>query len=249
MKKKTYPDEGELFKAVVKKHDALIFFVHFYQGHKKALLRHIRFMNQLGYDAYAFNIKDKLSDHYGLPYSHVSKKFGLKHAIADQIEEHINLLPEYKHKIAFAFSNVSACCMEAMARRPDMTEFIGLICDSGPSLNFKDSAYNLYKYSIPIAYPLRLLAAPILAYGWSADLHKDVPGDLMMLPQGFPVLSIRGWKDPLIKPADIDLIFEPCKNLVWQKLSLPEVGHLTGLRDFPQEYKPAVEKFLNSILS
>ncbi len=31
----------------------------------------------------------------------------------------------------------------------------------------------------------------------------------------------------------------------WKKLSLPEAGHLNGLRDFPSEYKPAVEDFLN----
>ncbi|MFZ3230957.1 MAG: hypothetical protein WA160_12185 [Pseudobdellovibrio sp.] len=241
-----YPDKGELFKASHKKHEALIFFVHFYRGHKKALLRHIRFVNQLGYDAYAFNIKDQLKDHYALPYSHVSKKFGLKHAIADQIEEHLNLLPEYKHKVAFAFSNVSACCIEAMARRTE-TDVVALICDSGPSLNFMNSAYNLFKYSIPIKFlPLRLAAAPLLAYGWSPDLHKDIPGDLMKLTENFPVLSIRGWKDPLIKPADIDLVFESCKNLSWQKLSLPEAGHLTGLRDFPHEYKPVVEEFLKS---
>lgn len=241
-----YPDQGELFKASNKKHDALIFFVHFYLGHKKALLRHIRLVNQLGYDAYVFNIKDKLKDHYGLPYSLVSHKFGLKHAIADQIEEHMNLLTEYPKKIAYAFSNVSACCIEAMARRPHQ-DFIALICDSGPSLNFMDSAYALYKHSNPVALPLRFIAAPLMAYGWSKDMHKDIPGDLMKLPQGFPVLSIRGWKDPLIKPNDIDLCFEPCKNLVWQKLSLPEAGHLTGLRDFPQEYKPVVDEFLKSV--
>jgi len=243
---KAYPDEGELFKASNKKHDALIFFVHFYLGHKKALLRHIRFVNSLGFDAYAFNIKDRIKDHYGIPYSHVSKKFGLKHAIADQVEEHLNLLPEYSKKIMFAFSNVSGCAIEAMARRTE-NDIIAMICDSGPSLKFVESAYNLYKYTNPIRFPLRFIAAPLLAFGWSADAHKDITSDLKKLPQGFPILSIRGWKDPLIKPADIDLCFEPCKNLNWQKLSLPEAGHLTGLRDFPHEYKPVVEQFLNSV--
>ena len=95
--------------------------------------------------------------------------------------------------------------------------------------------------------PLRLVAAPILAYGWSKDMHKDIHDDLRKLPDNFPVLSIRGWKDLLIKPNDIDLAFEPCKNLAWQKLSLPEAAHLTGLRDFASEYKPAVESFLKSI--
>ena len=96
-----YPDQGELFKASKKKQDALIFFAHFYKGHKKALKRHIQFVNDLGYDAYAYNLKDSPKDHFGLPYSHVSKKFGMKHALADQIEEHLNLLSDYPKKIVF----------------------------------------------------------------------------------------------------------------------------------------------------
>src|SRR3989338_383306 len=243
-----YPDHGQLIKASHKKYDALIFFVHFYRGHKKALLRHVKLVNSLGFDAYVFNLKDSVKDHYGLPYSYVSQKFGMKHALADQIEEHLNLHAAYPQKIIFAFSNVSACAMEAMARRKPL-DVIRLICDSGPSLKFINSAYNLYTHSMPIRFlPLRLLATPLLAYGWSKALHKDIHHDLRQLPNHFPVLSIRGWKDPLIKPKDIDLCFEPCKNLNWQKLSLPEAGHLTGLRDFPEDYKPAVKNFLENLV-
>ncbi len=239
-----FPDDGELFKAANKKHEALVFFVPFYKGHKKVLRRHIKFINELGYDAYAFNLKDSARDHYGLPYSHVSKKFGMKHALADQIEEHLNLHINYASKILYTFSNVSACAMEAAARRKPF-DIKSMVCDSGPSMNFMSSAYNLYTHSFPIKFlPLRLAATPVLAYGWSPDLHKDIPADLKKFPNQFPILSIRGWKDPLIKPHDIDLCFEPCKNIVWQKLALPEAGHLNGLRDFAGEYKPAVQDFL-----
>lgn len=242
-----FPDEGEIFKAKNKKHNALVFFVHFYNGHKKALLRHIRFVNQLGYDAYAFNLQDQMKQHYMVPYSYISHKFGLKHALADQIEQHLDLLSDYQEKIMFAFSNISACAIEVMARRPDIA-FKGLICDSGPTLDFVNSAYKLYTYAEPMrSTPFKLLAAPIFAAGWSKALHKDVPEDLKKLPDGFPILSIRGWKDKLISAKGIDKIFEPCKNLVWQKLSLPEAKHLTGLRDFPDEYKPVVEEFLNRL--
>ena len=242
-----FPDSGQLFKASVKKHDALIFFIHFYKGHKKALNRHIKFMNELGFDAYAFNLKDNAKDHFGLPYSHVSKKFGMKHALADQIEQHLNLLSAYSEKIIFTFSNISACAMEAAARRQPF-DITAMICDSGPSMNFMSSAYNLYTHSFPIKFlPFRLAATPVLAYGWSPDLHKDIPTDLKKFPTAFPLLSIRGWKDPLIKPRDIDLCFESCYNIVWQKLALPEAAHLNGLRDFSNEYKPAVTDFLNSV--
>ena len=111
-----YPDEGELFKVEKskKKSDSLIFFVHFFKGHKKALKRHVELVNEFGYDAYVFNLRDSFKEHQLLPYSPISKKFGMKHALADQIEEHLDLLPEYKNKIVFAFSNVAGSAIEAL---------------------------------------------------------------------------------------------------------------------------------------
>lgn len=247
MNSSEFPDQGEIFKSANKKFADLIFFVHFYQGHKKALLRHIRFVNQLGYDAYVFNLKDKATEHYLLPYSEISHKFGMKHALADQIEQHLDLMKEYSSKIMFCFSNISACAFEAMARRPDIY-FKALICDSGPSFQFIKSAYRLFTYAQPIPFkPLRLLSTPFFALGWSKELHKDIHTDLKKFRQDFPILSIRGWKDRLISPKDIDEVFLPMTHLNWQKLSLPEAEHLTGLRDFPNEYKPAVENFLKQI--
>lgn len=224
--------------------DTLIFFVHFYHGHKKALIRHIRFVNQLGFDAYAFNLKDKIQDHQWLPYSTKSKKIGLKHALADQIEEHLDLLSAYKKKIVFAFSNISGCAIEVLARRQDFG-VQALVCDSGPAFDFMTSAKKLYTYAEPIKFwPLRKIATHLLAKGWSPDLHRDIPADLQKLPEGFQVLSIRGWKDPLMNAADMDRVFANCANINWQKLSLPEAGHLNGLRDFANEYKPVVAEFL-----
>ncbi|MEQ1721664.1 MAG: hypothetical protein ABL930_00720, partial [Pseudobdellovibrio sp.] len=87
-----YPDEGEIFKASEKKSEHLIFFAHFFQGHKKALKRHVALVNELGYDAYVFNLNDSMKEQQYLPYSHISQKFGMKHALADQIEEHLDLI-------------------------------------------------------------------------------------------------------------------------------------------------------------
>ncbi len=234
-----YPDEGELFLAKQKKSDHLIFFVHFYQGNKRVLMRHVKLVNELGYDAYAFNIKDDLDEHYFVPYSHVSDKFGMKHAIADQIEEHLDLLPEYKTKIAFAFSNIAGCAIEAMARRPSR-DVIALVCDSGPGASFVFSGFRLFTEK------WNLKTLPFLMT-WSTGMHKDIPEHLQELPQNFPVLSIRGWKDKLISPAHIDKIFDQCKNLNWRKLALPEAGHLNGLRDYPTEYRSGLENFFESI--
>jgi hypothetical protein len=242
-----YPDEGELFKASKKKSEHLIFFAHFFKGHKKVLRRHIELVNELGYDAYVFNLRDELDDHYFLPYSYVSEKFGMKHALADQIEDHLNLLPEYKTKIVYAFSNIGGCAIEAMARRQQQ-DVIALICDSGPGASFIYSSYKLVQEQYKVKFlPLKVLATPLVMFGWSKDLQKDIPEDLKKLPEGFPVLSIRGWKDKLISPGHIDKIFEPCKNIHWVKLALPDAGHLDGLKLCPSEYKAGVVNFLSTL--
>lgn len=244
-----YPDDGELFLAnpnSERSEKPLIFFVHFLGGNKKVLKRHVSLMNELGYDAYVFSLKDSLKEHQFLPYAFTSRKFGMKHAIADQIEEHLNLFSEYKTKIVFAFSNIAGCAIEAMARR-QTRDIIALICDSGPGADFRHASYKLLEHQFKVSLPLRILGTPLVMLGWSKDFHKDIPEDLKKFPEGFPVLSIRGWKDKLISPSHIDQIFEPAKNIHWRKLALPEAEHLTGLRDFPSEYRSGLEDFLKTL--
>ena len=174
----------------------------------------------------------------------------MKHALADQIEEHFDLMTDYKSKIIFAFSNVTGCCMEFMARHfaKGHTDIKAMICDSGPGKNFVYSSYKLLEHQIGVkSIPLRILSTPFVAFGWDPSLHKDIEKDLNQFPKDFPILSIRGWRDPMISPKHIDQIFENHLQLQWKKLSLPEAAHLNGLRDFPSEYKPGLSQFLFSI--
>lgn len=246
-----YPDQGELFKAhPEKKSEYLIFFCHFLKGHKKALKRHVEFMNELGIDAYVFNLKDDFKDYKYIPLSRRTKKIGLKHVLADQIEDQLNLFPEYKKKIVFAFSNIAGCAIEAIVRRQEthnIKDVKGLICDSGPGMSFLKSSYNLFKYQFKInSFLLRMTLTGPFALAWSPEMNADIHKDLEKFPDEFPVLSIRGWRDQLISAESINAVFEPHKNLKWKKVNLPEAGHINGLRDFPNEYKPPVEDFLKA---
>ncbi len=249
-----FPDDGELYLSKKKSNDTLIFFCHFFQGHKKALKRHVEFVNQIGFDAYAFNLNDSPKNHYYVPYSERSHKFGMKHALADQIEDHVDLLMDSfpnRKIVIFAFSNVAGCAIEAMARRfkgKDWHKVVALIADSGPGAQFFYSSYKLLEQQMNVtSLPLKILGTPFVAYGWSPSLNKDIVQDLNDFPEGFPVLSIRGWKDQLIAPKHIDKIFDAVPKIQWQKLSLTEAQHLTGLRDFPQEYQPPVQAFLEAL--
>ncbi|MGZ3771258.1 MAG: hypothetical protein ACXVCP_17075 [Bdellovibrio sp.] len=244
--KQELPFEGEFFLSKNKKFKEIVFFVHFYEGSKKHILRHIRMVNKLGFDAFAFNLKGHHSDISALKFPISSKKmFGTKHLYADQIEKLLNLVPG--KKIIFSFSNPTAAAIEAMARRK-CSDTVALICDSGPSGSFLPSVYKLMTHQYGMkSLPLKMALTPLAGIGWSPFLHRDLHKDLNTFPEGFKILSIRGWKDSLISVHEIDEVFEPHKQLDWIKLSLPRAEHLTGLRDFAESYVPVVENFLAKV--
>lgn len=249
--KKEYSHAGEFFPSEHRQYQEIIFFVHFYSGNKKNLRRHVEYVNGLGFDAFVFNLqggtlnkKDLMK--LRLPLSITARgKFGTKHLYAEQIEQMLNEVSG--KKIIYSFSNPSASAMEAMARRK-CYDTTAMICDSGPSGQFIISSYYYFQHEWKINSKLISAAlAPILTLGWSAEQHRDIPEHLNLFPEHFPILSIRGWKDPLVSPQNIDAVFEKHSNLDWQKLNLPEAGHLNGLRDYPNDYKPGVERFLKSV--
>lgn len=259
----SFPYEGRLFKAKNKKFEETVLFVPFFGATQRELARHVKFITDLGYDAVVFDLQKTpaILDFSEGPLTPLKKwrdyketlkvplssqmKFGLKHVYADQIENMLNLIPG--KKIIFSFSNPGGAAIEALARRK-CVDVPGVIFDSGPSGKFVASFSNLAKYDWKInIVPLRLVLSSFLSYVWSPHLHQDLHADLDQFPKGYKILSIRGWKDRLIPPDHIDAVFEPHPNLDWRKLSLPEADHLVGLRDYREEYSPAVEKFLNEI--
>jgi hypothetical protein len=241
------PFNGELYPAAEKKFNETVVLVPFFGATKSMLRRHADFVNNLGYDAVIFALKsiDVSAPKFTLFSS--NRLVGIKHIWADQIEAILNFIPG--KKIIFAFSNPSASAIEAIVNR-HAADVTGLICDSGPSGNLLSSMYNYFSHHDPIKWiPVRAAAAFAMTIGWSPQFHSIVHDDLKDLPKGFRILSIRGWKDNIIPAHDIDKIFEPHLNIDWQRLSLPQAGHLNGLKDYPEEYENPVAEFLKSISS
>lgn len=221
-------------------------FVPFYGGKKPQIRRHIEMTNQLGFDAVDVEFDTSIFSFPDRIFSS-QKGLGYKHVWADQVEKLLNEIPG--SKIVFAFSNPSSGAIEAIGRRKAF-DVVGLVCDGGPTAHYWDSLVKYYTTETPLPIlPARWVAATLLTPLWSLNPRDTLTSDLAKFPKNFPILSIRGWKDHLIPPKHIDEVFEPQAHLNWRKLSLPEAGHLNGLRDFESEYLPPVSEFLTSIAS
>lgn len=233
--------QGEYHRARRKGFAETVVFVPFFGGKKSNLKRHVEFVSQLGFDSVVFNLNFKLDPLM----TSAQSGFGLKHIWADQIEKILNEVPG--DKIVYSFSNPSASAIEAIARR-GAYDVKALICDGGPSAQFFSSMLNYYKFESPIRLaPLRWMAALGGSLLWHPRFAQALRADLRAFPAGFRVLTIRGWKDPLISPDQIDAVFEPHHQLKWSRLSLPKGGHVNGLKDFRDEYTPPVSRFLQTV--
>jgi hypothetical protein len=227
-----------------KKFQETVVLVPFFGAQRKNLHRHIEFLNDLGFEVLDIELRDSWTE-VASNFISSQAQFGLKHVWADQIEAVLNAVPG--GKIVFSFSNPSASAIEAIARR-NATDIRGLICDGGPSGQLWHSMVNYFTHEAPLPlFPIKAVAAAATSLLWHPQFLSVIHEDLNKFPKNFRVLSIRGWKDPLITPKMIDMVFEPHQQLDWQKLSLPEGQHLNGLKDYPNEYKPVVTQFLKEI--
>lgn len=238
------PFSGEVRLSDNKKFKETVVIVPFFSAKKGQLSRHIEFLNELGYDVVTFNLKNSIKDTKGTLFSS-NLGLGFKHIWADQIEAILNSIAGTK--IVFAFSNPSASAIEAIVRR-HATDVRGLICDSGPSGDILNSLVNYYEREQPLKFfAFRWAAALATTIAWSPEYNRAIHKDIEALPTSFKILSIRGWKDPIISAQNIDKVFDPHQNVDWQRLSLPQAAHLNGLRDFYDEYAEPVAEFLKSI--
>ncbi len=201
--------------------------------------RHIEWLNEVGYECVFFELLDTPKKVKTFLFSS-QLSFGIKNVWTDQIETILNAIPG--KKIIFSFSNPTAAAI-VRRRASDVT---ALIYDGGPSGDLWKSFYNYFTYEQPLKFfPLKAGAATLTNILWHPQFNEHLQRAVAQLPQSFPILSIRGWKDPMISPQMIDKVFEKHHQLDWQKLNLPLAEHLNGLKDFPNEYKPGVELFLS----
>jgi hypothetical protein len=129
------------------------------------------------------------------------------------------------------------------------TQEIKTILDSipGPFFDLIKCNWNFFTHGKK-KIGLKKLGWNLYARGiWTIEHEKEITRDLARLPKNFPILSIRGWLDPLVPTTAIEKAFKGHDHLDLEILNLPEGGHLDGLKKFPEIYKPRVTDFLKSV--
>jgi pimeloyl-ACP methyl ester carboxylesterase len=235
------------YPASEKKFSETVLFVHFFDGSPLLIRRHIDFVNELGYDAYAYQVGFHLTTRTPMDLIAPKKRMGFKNLWTKDVSVALDHIPG--KKIVYAFSNPASAAMDAMAQRFEQKNYdvVAMVCDSGPFVDMLKCSYNLGKHYYEIKNPLLNLPfsismAFLLAPFHAQNLHKD----LAKFPNDFPILSIRGWKDELVPVKAIEKVFEPHGQIDLQSLVLPEAGHLNGLKDFGDKYKPVTSEFLRN---
>jgi hypothetical protein len=238
----TKPFKFEILKAPHKKFEETIVFVPFFFGKKEHMKRHSDFVNELGYDAAVFTLSvNKKFILKRIPYDH-ELGWGLKHVWTREISEVLDKIPG--NKILFTFSNPTSSALEA-ARIRGHKDIKALICDGGPFYDLLKCNWNYFTYEYPIkSFPKKLIANIIARGIWTHQHEAEIYRDLSALPPKFPVLSIRGWKDPLVPPSAIEKAFRAHHHLDLDVLNLPEGRHLDGLKNYTDIYRPKVLEFL-----
>jgi len=229
------------YSAAEKKYAETIVFVHFFDGSPQLIKRHIQFVNDLGYDAYAYQVSFHIKNRPVKDFLPQHKRLGFKNFWTKDLERVLEQVEGAK--IIYAFSNPASAAFEAAAK--GKYNIKAIICDSGPFFDLFKCSRNLIREYFKVKNPLLNIPSSIGLATVLAPLHETyINKDLASLPKNFPILSIRGWQDQLVPKDAIEKVFAKHSHLDLEVLNLPDAGHVNGLKDFADDYKPVVTDFL-----
>lgn len=237
-----FPYEGEMFHPEQKKFEEIIVFVHWYGGHKKQLRRHIQFVNQMGFRAFAFNLfPQPFKGSWKLLKNPKTYFKTLVSRWSQQVLEVLSGLQKEK-KILFGFSFGCNVVTQVFVKIPHTT---AVVFDGGPFSGFENSwRYLSYQESIKNPFLKSLAVLPWSLFCGFFSLRLKMYKALKSWPADLPVLSFRVIKDKLVPPDSINKILKSQTHLNQTVVLIPYVQHLQGMKFQPDLYKKNLEKFL-----
>lgn len=237
------PCDGEYFPSLNKQYREVVILIHHFGGSKYTLKRHQEFYNDLGYDCVAFNLSfQNIHNITKWPLT-ADFKFGPRAVWVEEIERVLNAVTGPKIVVSLSFPSVAAA--QAIARRW-AADIKAWITEGGPFLQVWRCYWNYIKLEKKIQNPVLRASLATLSYEIlaGAKVEADLEAALEKFPAGFPILSVRGWQDPLVPLSALESAFQNPYKTVVKTLSLPNSGHVDGIKRDPEEYKATIKTFL-----
>ena len=240
---KTFPFEGEIFNPEYKKFEEIIVFVHWYGGHKQQMRRHIQFVNQLGFRAFAFNLfPQPFEGSRGVLTNPKTYSKTLLSRWSRQTLTALSYIQKEK-KIIFGFSFGCNVITQIFSKISNIT---AIVFDGGPFSGILENSWRYLSYQEPVKNVFLRSLTLIL---WNlfcgfVSLRLKIHPALRKWPAGLPVLSFRAIEDRLVPPDSIDKVLKPHSHLNMTTALIPKVQHLQGMKFQPDLYKKALEEFL-----
>lgn len=234
-----------LYSSSDKKFEELFIFVHFFAGNQKKLHRHIKLVNELGYDAYAFDLSFKPPFIYSKLPEFSNKQWKLRNIWSSEIKDVLDKVQG--PKILFSFSGPSACSIDVVSHRKE-NDILAMISDSGPFTDLYWCNVNMAKenYNLKSKFSSHSFAL-FCTFGWDIYHTKNLVTNLKNLPKGLKYLSIRGVQDPIVPLKYIDKLFKYPHSLKLTILNIETGGHLDSLKKEAEKYKSELIQFLSHI--
>lgn len=241
------PHNGHWSRAKVRRFNCTVVFIHHFGGNYQTSRRHQILVNELGFDAVAFDLSQGSTDSWPLIrtiFQDIARRdFELwsttwKRKLKDILAEIAG------PKILFSFSSPSVAVLRFLAEdQPD--DVSAWVADCGPFLDATECISAYYRYQTHIPPLLIPLVAPLgIAMIAGPNYENRVRAWIRDFPATVPILSIRCGDDRLVPPTAIDKLFHANAELNLKTLEIPACAHLEGLKSRPDVYAPVVQEFL-----
>jgi hypothetical protein len=236
------PHDGRIVRAATKRFQEPIVFIHHFGGNALTTRRHQELVNELGFDAVSMSLS-----HNQVPRIRDLAKPPYKTWIeiwTDELGEILDAIPG--QKIIFSLSSPSFAALKTLGEL-GRTDIPAWICDGGPFLNAMTCLRNFYRVETEVPRPVipALAAAATVILG-GIDFDRRAHAWVRKLPLTLPVLSIRGEKDEIVPARCTEKLFASNRSLALTKVTIPECGHLEGLKTHAAIYMAAVKQFLGA---
>lgn len=231
------------YPAPEKKYQERVLLVHFFGGNQKLLLRHIRVLNQIGLDVYAFDFSYRKNIVYKQFPKLKNKEYQIQKIWMQELKDVLDYVPG--PVVFFSFSGPASCSVHWAAKHPE--KVIGLVSDSGPFTHLFKCNFNLAKVEFGLKSKWqRLLFSVFITPLWNTAHTKELLENLANIKEATPYLSIQPVLDEVV-PIDYqeDVFARSPHKLKLEVLRLEKSGHLTGLKLQPQKYKQRLENWFS----